>query len=86
MLSTSSVQLVFNPHLKTILSNPEIPYIRTELDNGYYDQPYFINEFKFFTHQSPTQYLSHDLSRSDLNLVYYNSRQVYNCSDSSSMA
>jgi AraC-like DNA-binding protein len=61
----------FQSTLKTILSNPTIPYIRTALDNGYYDQPYFINEFKFFTHQSPKQYLSHDLSHSDLNLIYY---------------
>ncbi|WP_103070283.1 helix-turn-helix domain-containing protein [Aquimarina sediminis] len=48
----------FQATIKKILLNKEDEYLSTALENGYYDQSHFINEFQVFVGMKPTQYFT----------------------------
>lgn len=48
----------FQHSIKTVLLDKQTQYLNTALDNGYYDQSHFINEFKYFTLQKPRDFLN----------------------------
>ncbi|WP_299017913.1 helix-turn-helix domain-containing protein [uncultured Photobacterium sp.] len=58
----------FQSALRTLLCEGSTQYTGIALDHGYYDQPYFIKEFKFFTGVTPKQYLNEE----NFNLNHYN--------------
>ena len=47
----------FQSTLRTQLNGTSNNYVDIALDNGYYDQPHFIKEFRYFTGMSPKKYL-----------------------------
>ncbi|MCW8331022.1 helix-turn-helix domain-containing protein [Photobacterium sp. SDRW27] len=50
----------FQSTLRALLSGRSHQYTSVALDHGYYDQPYFIKEFKRFTGQTPKQFLTEE--------------------------
>nr|WP_143273647.1 AraC family transcriptional regulator [Aquimarina sp. MAR_2010_214] len=46
----------FEATVKKVLLDRESGYLSTALDQGYYDQSHFINEFQFFAGEKPTDY------------------------------
>jgi len=58
----------FQATLRALLSGRNHQYTAVALDHGYYDQPYFIKEFKCFTGQTPKQFLTED----NFTLNHYN--------------
>lgn len=48
----------FQSTIKALLIMRSKQYIDIALNNGYYDQPHFIRDFKFFTQLTPGEYLT----------------------------
>ncbi|WP_064609601.1 helix-turn-helix transcriptional regulator [Photobacterium sp. J15] len=58
----------FQSALRTLLCEGSTQYTGIALDHGYYDQPYFIKEFKCFTGVTPKQFLTEE----NFSLNHYN--------------
>jgi len=50
----------FQSTLRTLLSGCHHQYTAVVLDHGYYDQPHFIKDCKYFTGLTPKQFLTED--------------------------
>ncbi|CAG23550.1 DUF6597 domain-containing transcriptional factor [Photobacterium profundum] len=48
----------FQSALKTLLAAHSNQYITVAFDHGYYDQPHFIKDFKYYTQATPSEYLT----------------------------
>ncbi|MCP3926709.1 MAG: AraC family transcriptional regulator [Desulfobacterales bacterium] len=46
----------FKNAISSVVMNPEIAWADTALKSGYYDQSHMVNEFKYYTGESPSVY------------------------------